>query len=44
MNAKGKGMLKVVSILFIVFGAIAIIFSIIAVLGAAWQQRLQVHQ
>ena len=35
MNAKGKGMLKVVSILFIVFGAIAIIFSIIAVLGAS---------
>ena len=34
MNAPGKGMLKVVSILFIVFGAIAIVLSIIAVLGA----------
>ncbi len=34
MNAPGKGMLKVVSILFIVFGAIATVLSIIAVLGA----------
>lgn len=35
MNAPGKGLLKVVSILFIVFGAIALVFSIIALLGAA---------
>lgn len=35
MNAPGKGMLKVVSILFIVFGAIAVVISLIAVLGSA---------
>jgi hypothetical protein len=35
MNAPGKGMLKVVSILFIVFGAIAFIVSLLAVLGSA---------
>ena len=35
MNAPGKGLLKVVSILFIIFGAIATIVSIIAVLGSA---------
>lgn len=35
MNAPGKGLLKVVSILFIIFGAIATIISLIAVLGAA---------
>lgn len=34
MNAPGKGMLKVTSILFIVFGAIATIVSILAVAGA----------
>jgi hypothetical protein len=34
MNAPGKGILKVVSILFIVFGAIALVFSIIAVAGS----------
>jgi len=36
MNAPGKGILKVVSILFIVFGAIGAIFSIIALVGSAW--------
>jgi hypothetical protein len=35
MNAPGKGMLKVTSILFIVFGAIATLFSIIALIGSA---------
>ena len=35
MNAPGKGMLKVVSILFIIFGAIATVVSLIAVFGAA---------
>jgi len=35
MEAKGKGMLKVVSILFIIFGAIATVVSIIALAGAA---------
>lgn len=34
MNAPGKGLLKVVSILFIVFGAIALVVSIIAVIGS----------
>lgn len=33
MNAPGKGMLKVVSILFIVFGAIGTVVSIIGVAG-----------
>ena len=36
MNAPGKGMLKVVSILFIIFGAIATIVSIIGLVGSAW--------
>jgi hypothetical protein len=35
MNAPGKGLLKTVSILFIIFGAIATIVSIFAVLGSA---------
>lgn len=35
MNAPGKGLLKVVSILFIVFGAIAVVVSLIALLGSA---------
>lgn len=35
MNAPGKGMLKTVSILFIVFGAIALVVSLLAVLGSA---------
>lgn len=35
MNAPGKGILKVVSILFIIFGAIATIFSIIALIGSS---------
>jgi hypothetical protein len=35
MNAPGKGMLKVVSIIFIIFGAIATILSLIAVFGSA---------
>lgn len=35
MDAPGKGILKVVSILFIIFGAIATIFSIIALVGSA---------
>lgn len=35
MNAPGKTMLKVVSILFIIFGAIAALLSLIAVFGAA---------
>ena len=35
MDAPGKGMLKVVSILFIIFGAIATIVSIIAIIGSA---------
>ena len=34
MNAPGKGLLKVVSILFIIFGAIATIASLIGVFGA----------
>lgn len=33
--AQGRGILKVVSILFMVWGAIAIILSIIAIVGAA---------
>jgi hypothetical protein len=35
MDAPGKGMLKVVSILFIIFGAIATIVSIVALVGSA---------
>jgi hypothetical protein len=35
MNAPGKSLLKVVSILFIIFGAIAFIVSLLAVLGSA---------
>lgn len=35
MNAPGKGILKTVSILFIVFGAIATVFSIIGLAGSA---------
>lgn len=35
MNAPGKGILKVVSILFIIFGAIATVISLLAVLGSA---------
>lgn len=35
MNAPGKGMLKVVSILFIVFGAIATLVSLIGLFGSA---------
>lgn len=35
MNAPGKTLLKVVSILFIIFGAIALIVSIIALIGAS---------
>lgn len=34
MNAPGKGMLKVTSILFIIFGAIATIVSILGLIGA----------
>lgn len=34
MDAPGKGMLKVVSILFIIFGGIAAIFMLIALFGA----------
>ena len=36
MNAPGKGMLKVVSILFIIFGAIATLLSILALVGAGF--------
>ncbi|UOO37100.1 hypothetical protein IZU99_07435 [Oscillospiraceae bacterium CM] len=35
MNAPGKGLLKTVSILFIVFGAIAAVISLLAVFGSA---------
>ena len=35
MNAPAKGLLKTVSILFIIFGVIATIISLIAVLGSA---------
>lgn len=35
MNAPGKGLLKTVSILFIIFGAIATILSLFGVLGSA---------
>lgn len=35
MNAPGQSLLKVVSILFIVFGAIATVVSIVAILGSA---------
>jgi hypothetical protein len=35
MEAPGKGMLKVVSILFIIFGAIGVVASIISVVGVA---------
>ena len=35
MNAPGKGLLKTVSILFIIFGAIATIIALIAVVGSA---------
>jgi hypothetical protein len=35
MDAPGKGILKVVSILFIIFGAIATVVSLAAVLGSA---------
>ena len=35
MNAPGKGILKVSSIIFIIFGAIATIFSIIALIGSS---------
>lgn len=35
MNAPGKGLLKTVSILFIIFGAIATIVSLLGVLGSA---------
>ncbi len=35
MNAPGKGILKVVSILFIIFGAIATLLSIIGLVGSA---------
>lgn len=36
MNAPGKGLLKVVSILFIVFGAIATVVSVLGLVGAVW--------
>ena len=36
MDAPGKGILKVVSILFIIFGAIATVLSIIALVGSSW--------
>ncbi len=36
MNAPGKGILKVVSILFIIFGAIATILSLVGLLGSAY--------
>jgi hypothetical protein len=35
MDAPGKGILKVVSILFIIFGAIATVISLVGVLGSA---------
>ncbi len=35
MNAPGKGLLKVVSILFIIFGAISTIVSLLALIGSA---------
>ena len=40
MNAPGKGILKVVSILFIIFGAIATILSIVGLLGSAYLSSL----
>lgn len=36
MNAPGKGILKVVSILFIIFGAIATVISIFGLVGSAY--------
>lgn len=36
MNAPGKGILKVVSILFIIFGAIATVVSLIGLFGSAY--------
>jgi hypothetical protein len=36
MDAPGRGILKVVSILFIIFGAIATVLSIIALVGSSW--------
>jgi hypothetical protein len=36
MKAPGSGMLKVASILFIIFGAIAIFFSVIGLACASW--------
>jgi len=35
MNAPGKGLIKVVGILFIIFGAISLILSIVALIGSA---------
>jgi hypothetical protein len=35
MNAPGKGLLKTVSILFIIFGAIATLFYVVALMGSA---------
>jgi hypothetical protein len=35
MNAPGKGLLKTVSILFIVFGAIATVVSLVGIIGSA---------
>jgi hypothetical protein len=35
MNAPGKGLLKTVSILFIIFGAIAAVISLLGVVGSA---------
>lgn len=35
MNAPGKGLLKTVSILFIIFGAIATVISLLGVIGSA---------
>ncbi len=40
MNAPGKGLLKVVSIIFIVFGAIATLLSIIGLAGSAMLSSL----
>ena len=36
MNAPGKGILKVVSILFIIFGAILTVVSLVGLLGSAY--------
>lgn len=44
MEAPGKGLLKVVSILFIIFGAIATIISIFALAGSAWLSNAGVDQ